>query len=947
MRSYLWMNKIRYILVLFFLLTGNHLFANWTNILYNYSRTDYNAGSQNWQIIQQNNNWMYFANKSGVLEFNGNDWKLYMLNNRSDVRAIEHSKDRIYVGGLNEFGYFKTEKNGKLTYVCMSDSLLPDQLFFGNIWQIYEAGQILYFVADNVVIRYADGKHSVITTPEKVHTSKIINDILYLGTASGIYVSVGDKFYFLAHSEKLKNKKIRSLCPFNDKILVATASEGLFILDEKEISVFETEVDDFIRKNEIFSMSVNEHYIALGTVLKGLVVTDREGKALKYMNEANGLQNNTVLSILFDKDENIWLGLDNGITYVMLNSPLTNLYSSKNFYGAGYGAILDRNIMYLATNRGLYYTKWPMPITDAPTKLNLIEGSQGQIWSIDKIGDDLFCSADKGLFLIRGTDLLPVDRKTGVWSIRQMMGDSTRIWASTYDGFYIFQKVSGLWVKQSYVYGYPGSGINYAEESPKNMWIRTGREEILRITVNDALDKVDKNKHFTPADKAPRDAYIYKIDNKLLFCSPGGIYEYDGENFKIDEKYNVRGRNFTSVVKRNDVMWYLGPSYIQKNTKDSTILYAHNLPMINDFERLIFLNDSDVIICNENGFALWNSAYNNQSRLHETMSINKVSISKTGDSLIYTGNFAGEKYIPEIEYKYNTIRFRYGLMSFSKHTEATYRFRLNDEDWSEPTTAVIKEYSNLREGKYTFRVEASLENGTKLTDEFTLVILPPWYRTTAVFIIYGILFICFLIAVWRWDDLRIKKKKKQIEAAKQKEIQEKEQVFKEETEKKEQEIVQLKNEHLELEIKHKNQELANIAINLVGKNDILTEIKADLSKLSRELKSVEKTMPLRRNILLLSSKIDENINQDDNLKKFEEHFDLVHNNFMQKLSEKYPDLSLNERKMCAFIKMQLSSKEMAPLLNISLRGLETLRYRLRKKFDLTRDESLTGFLNQI
>ncbi len=168
-----------------------------------------------------------------------------------------------------------------------------------------------------------------------------------------------------------------------------------------------------------------------------------------------------------------------------------------------------------------------------------------------------------------------------------------------------------------------------------------------------------------------------------------------------------------------------------------------------------------------------------------------------------------------------------------------------------------------------------------------------------------------------------------------------------EAERKEQEIITLKNEQLELKVKHKSQELANTAISLAGKNEILIELKADLLKISEELNSGKELTNIRRNILVLNTKIDNNISNDDNLKKFEEHFDLVHNNFVEKISEQYPSLTINERKMCAFIKMGLSSKDIAPLLNISFRGAETLRYRLRKKFNLKQRESLTQFLNTI
>ena len=176
-----------------------------------------------------------------------------------------------------------------------------------------------------------------------------------------------------------------------------------------------------------------------------------------------------------------------------------------------------------------------------------------------------------------------------------------------------------------------------------------------------------------------------------------------------------------------------------------------------------------------------------------------------------------------------------------------------------------------------------------------------------------------------------------------KELELKEEAFKTENDKKEQEITRLTNEKLEMDIRHKSQELANSAIILGKKNEVLIEIKKSLSgifdKSGHELTPQE----LKRKILEVSYIIDENIRDDDVIHKFEENFDLVHNNFIKRLVEAFPALSVSERKMCTLIKMQLSSKEIAPLLNISVRGVETMRLRLRKKLGL-QNESLTKFL---
>ena len=90
--------------------------------------------------------------------------------------------------------------------------------------------------------------------------------------------------------------------------------------------------------------------------------------------------------------------------------------------------------------------------------------------------------------------------------------------------------------------------------------------------------------------------------------------------------------------------------------------------------------------------------------------------------------------------------------------------------------------------------------------------------------------------------------------------------------------------------------------------------------------------------------IQRNIKEDENWEKFEENFNLVYDNFMKKLTEQFPDLKANDKKLCAYLRMGLSSKEMASLLNTTLRSIETARYRLRKKLNLKQGQNLTSFI---
>jgi DNA-binding CsgD family transcriptional regulator len=88
------------------------------------------------------------------------------------------------------------------------------------------------------------------------------------------------------------------------------------------------------------------------------------------------------------------------------------------------------------------------------------------------------------------------------------------------------------------------------------------------------------------------------------------------------------------------------------------------------------------------------------------------------------------------------------------------------------------------------------------------------------------------------------------------------------------------------------------------------------------------------------------MSDDDNWEKFSENFNLVYDNFMQKITAVYPDLKRNDLKLCAYLRMGLSSKEMASLLNTSVRSVETARYRLRKKLNMDSGENLLNFIQK-
>lgn len=311
------------------MLFAANLFAEWNNYVTNYKKELFGKGSQTWQINAFNENWVYFANKNGLLQYEGSSWKLYPLHNEADVRSLHISTKlkRIYVGGEGEFGYFHADASGKLLYVNLSDSLPAQSKFNVGYWGVFEVDNIFYFVSDNFIVKQLGDEFTLIPSVHKIDRSNVVNGSLYIGTYKGVFVLVGNSFFPLSGGEPLEGKHIRSIEPYQSGMLIATAVDGLFYAENGKVTPLITGAEQFMRENEVFTMAVSGDYIAIGTVRRGLVLVNRRSRLIKYFNERNGLQNNTVLSISFDKRNNLWLGLDNGIDYISLDTPFTNLYT--------------------------------------------------------------------------------------------------------------------------------------------------------------------------------------------------------------------------------------------------------------------------------------------------------------------------------------------------------------------------------------------------------------------------------------------------------------------------------------------------------------------------------------------------------------------------------------------------------------------------------------------
>lgn len=947
----------------------------------NFSRKDYNASTQNWAIVQDKRGVLFFGNNDGLLEFDGVNWKSLQMPNNSVVRSLAiDDNGKIYVGAFNEFGFLQATKNGKLDYKSLVD-LVPDELRnFGDIWKIHPVENGIIFQSFTEIFLYQNNKITAIAQKRDFHFSFYVNDEFYITEKSRGLLRLENEKLIQVKGGEIFNNDIWTMLPFNTfKTLIGTENNGLFILENDSVRPWKLPINNFLKQNQIFcATKVKESYFAIGTILDGLIVIDENGTIIQHVNRDKGLQNNTILSIHADNYDNLWLGLDNGIDYVNINSPFTNIVNESKI-GAGYVSYIFNKRLYLGTNQGLFYKKWVQPTNLLPDTLEfeIVENTQGQVWNLFEYKNTLFCGHNNGTFIINDNNKAElISDVKGGWLLFNLPDKDSILIQGTYSGLVKYElQADGNW-KTSRIKGFSESSRvieYYLGKDYYTLWISHGYKGVYKVNLSRDLKQIVSVDFFDASNGLSTNYgnVVLKFKDDIIFANHTGIYNFDDEkqmfvlNNELNQLFGDRGALRKIVNDKNGRQWFIQGEEIglvkqlsDGNYKISRMQFksfAGNF--IGSFEHLFPYKDNNIIIATEEGFSHYSVDFSKDKDIPFYALIRSVEI--PNDSLIFGGAFLDStkhlttsqfpNKIPVLPYKLNDLKFEFSATHFENIDDIEYQFILKgyDENWSEWNKKTLKEYTNLNEGNYEFMVKArDIFNNESKTTSYKFVINPPWYRSILAYILY---FLTFIISAWiavRFIQKRIEREKKFLQLKQRKELNQQKINHENEVLSAQQEINKLRNEKLRIEneknraeVELKTKELASYAMQITQKNESLYNIKEQLKHISNKVNP-----DAQKYLQKLIKNIEKNTNQKEDWEKFEVYFDQVYEDFTKRIREKYPDLTPNDIKLCAYLRMNLSTKEIAPLLNISIRGVEISRYRLRKKLNMPQNENLIDFM---
>jgi DNA-binding CsgD family transcriptional regulator/cbb3-type cytochrome oxidase subunit 3 len=932
----------------------------------NYSKAVYKAGNQNFGITQDEKGIMYFANTDGLLSFDGTYWRTYPLPNKTIVRSVAIGKDkRIYVGGQKEIGYFSSGANGDLVYTSLNTILSVTDNDFADVWNISFYEGHVFFRSNKKIFNYYN---NTIVTYNSVNWG-------FLGSASGHLLAYESGKGLLSFKNgqwqpALKNGALpkenlflRSALPLGgDSILLVSLTHGLFILHNDTLSTFNTpDLNNIGRQNISAACLLAPNRIALFTNLAGCIIISKEGQFVQHFTKKEGIQNNNARIGFQDRDKNLWLGLDNGIDLVTYGNAIKNIFPDTEDRNAGYTAIIHHQQLYLGVASGVYkikLTNHNPDISYVNGSFEFVKNSEGQVWNLSEVNGLLMMGHNKGGFRIDNDKAVPVDTKTGFWSFRSLPDQPGSIaFAGTYSGINFYNTANGI---INPVITTAFESARFIAINKNTIWVAHPYKGIYSIT----LDKNNKPTVISYKDTkgilSGNHNKIFKLKEKIILTSDKGVFEYDEKEkdfIKAAWFQKLAGYEPISYIKEDESgnIWFCRDGkvgIIDRSFKTPRVFFIpeiDNRIMAAGFENIMVIDSSNVLITAEKGFFHINYALYKKNKLPLHVLIRKVQSPLWNDKVIY-GGYDSLHNIPAIAYKYNTLHFECSSTLYGQELNTDFSYYLEgfDKGWSAWSQKREKDYTNIPAGNYTLKVKCrnNVDNESAIVS-FLFSILPPWYKTWWAYTLFGLMFIGVLYFFYkrqqrkykRQQQLKLKEQQRKY-AEEQKQLQLQHQIAIQESEKK---IIELQNEKLQSEVLHKNTELASSAMNLVRKKEILSKLKEDLV----QYKETPEADKRAKEFLKIIRVIDKELDQNEEWEQFAIHFDSVHTNYLKKLTDNFPGLTISDLKLAAYLRLNLTSKEIAQLMNTSIRGVETSRYRLRKKLGLNIDTNLFDFLLKV
>jgi len=571
-----------------------------------------------------------------------------------------------------------------------------------------------------------------------------------------------------------------------DKDVIVSEKNGAFIKDGAGLTaIFRNELSDLYN-----SIRISNSYLSIGTARDGVFLINKDYEVEYNLNSKNGLLDGVINCQFLDYEGNLWLGTNNGINKVLINSPVSIYSLAKNKATTIEAIKYFNGATYFATQNGVFYSD-----NNSFNKgLQEIKGIKADCYGFFE-----FNTGRDTLLLIATVDEIYSYNRKGVltsvancspWHMEQDFVDSNRIIVCNYDGLSSIKWNGNRFVNEGFVKGFKKNIYCCKYDTLGNLFLGAIGEGLYKTDCSIFHDSTTVIENISKEIDIIEDghAYVSSINNNIYVGTNHGLFKRTPSGFEKTNEFGSEKHLSYGIHRINQMpdgkVWMV--LYNPKIVSEYEIGYAEKISGNFLWHSENFKNYTDELvhsICNLDSNITWLGGIEHIFRFDNSNIVknNKIfhtlfSSVKWGDSVLYCGSTINFNYVDnnleinnipiKLEYSINRMEFDYSATSFldEKRTLFSYMLKGSDNAWSDWSKETKVQFTNLPDGNYVFRVRSkNYLNNLGIETSYSFTILPPWYKTVWAYFLYFIAAILSLVIGIRVGTKRIKRQKDQLE----------------------------------------------------------------------------------------------------------------------------------------------------------------------------------------
>jgi signal transduction histidine kinase/ligand-binding sensor domain-containing protein len=745
---------------------------------------DYQASGQNFSITADKRGVLYFANFTGILEYDGTTWRTILTKERTKVNTLVTDKNgRIFAGTRGEIGYLQPDNMGGMQFISLNAYLKPYHIAFPDVIGSYAAGEGVYFITNTHVILWNGKTLKAWGAGSPLISAFYVNKTLYAQLKqgglkafnNGRFVSIpgGNQF-----TEQVNVAAMVSTG--NSEVLIGSGNQGLYRLTPAGITPYRNEGNTYLKENIISSAtSLKNGSVAIGTVNGGVVVVTKDGTISQIFSKATtGLYNNNIHYLYEDDNHGFWVATEKNISRIEMPSYLSFYNSKKNVNGNVMSTVRFQRKLYIATDQGL------MVYDNNQMQFRAVPGLQMPCLSLLNVNNQLLVATSTGVYSYNGSSTQNIATGYTV-ALSQSTSNPNMVYAGQLNGVFELQGNGGRFVKNGTIPGITDEVREIMQDEDGALWFQVPSKGLIRYSKANRAAILYNQNHGLPYNSGN---HLNRVGGKMLVGTIKGTYQFNKAKnrfehlnfFKGDSAVNHNWIN-QMIADKHGTLWTTSGnstdiSAFRKTSSGYVATNAVLAPLKNQQVYSIFPDD--------NGSGVWLGSNDNLIHVdtRNTVSFSAVkpvlirSVKVNTDSVLFSGTYFDEQKLPSyqqnksfsttLNYKDNNISFSFSSPSAAGNPGMLYNYYLEgfDADTTSWTNQQEKEYSNLPAGTYTFHVQAKNIFGFKSQPAtFQFTITKPFYQTIWAYIIYGLLLVGIIITVARLRSLKLLKEKEKLE----------------------------------------------------------------------------------------------------------------------------------------------------------------------------------------